>query len=76
MTATVAPACLASWIAIVPMPLPPPWMSSVSPPARRALRKTLEYTVQAVSGSAAASISVMPSGTGSSWPAGTATRSA
>src|ERR1700735_1107372 len=30
VTATPAPACLASWIAIVPMPLPPPRASSVS----------------------------------------------
>ena len=59
MTATRAPACLASWIAIVPMPLPPPWTSSVSPAASPAVRKTLEYTVQAVSGSAAASMSVV-----------------
>ena len=32
------------------------------------MRKTLEYTVQAVSGSAAASISVMPFGTGKQLP--------
>ncbi len=76
VTATMAPACLPSWIAVVPMPLPPPWISSVSPFARRAPRKTLEYTVHTVSGSAAASTRVVAFGAGSSWPAGTATFSA
>ena len=38
--------------------------------------KTLDQTVQATSGSAAASRSDTPSGTGSSCPAGTATCSA
>ncbi len=31
VTITVAPKALASWIAVVPMPLEPPWTSSVSP---------------------------------------------
>ncbi len=38
--------------------------------------KTLDHTVQATSGSAAASTRPTPSGTGSSCPAGTATCSA
>ena len=37
---------------------------------------TLEYTVQVASGSAAASTTLIPSGTGSTCPAGTATFSA
>jgi hypothetical protein len=36
--------------------------------------KTFDHTVQATSGSAAASTRDRPAGTGSSWPAGTATR--
>jgi hypothetical protein len=36
----------------------------------------LLHTVQAASGSAAASTTEIPAGTGSTWPAGTATRSA
>ena len=35
--------------------------------------KTFDQTVQVTSGSAAACVRSMPSGTGSSWPAGTAT---
>ena len=38
--------------------------------------KTFDQTVQATSGSAAAVTRSTPSGTGISWPAGTATRSA
>ena len=38
--------------------------------------KTFDQTVQATSGSAAASTSVTPVGTGITWPAGTTTRSA
>ena len=38
--------------------------------------KTLDHTVHATSGSAAASTSETPAGTGISWPAGTATRAA
>ena len=76
MQATRAPNALASWIAIVPIPLLPPCTSSISPSARPASWKTLEYTVHAVSGNAAAmDVSTLP-GTGSSCPAGTATCSA
>ncbi len=38
--------------------------------------KTFDQTVQTASGSAAASVSDTPAGTGSSWPAGTSTCSA
>ena len=76
VTATVAPTALASWIAIVPMPLEPPCTSSVSPGRRWAIMKTFDQTVQVTSGSAAAVTRSTPSGTGSSWPAGTATFSA
>ena len=74
--ATVAPYALPSWIAIVPIPLPPPCTSSVSPAASRATMKTLAYTVHAVSGNAAAAVTSTRSGTGSTCPAGTTTCSA
>ena len=60
VTATRAPSSRASWIAIVPMPLEPPWTSSTSPGRRPAAMKTLAHTVQVTSGSAAASTSPMP----------------
>ena len=66
----------ASWMAIVPIPDEPPWTSSHCPGASPADMKTFDHTVQATSGSAAASTSDTPAGTGSSWPAGTATRAA
>ncbi len=74
--ATRAPKALPSWIAIVPIPLLPPCTSSVSPAASPAVWKTLAYTVHAVSGNAAASVTSTRAGTGSSCPAGTATCSA
>src|SRR5260370_15659602 len=76
VTATVAPKCLPSWIAIVPIPLDPPCTRNVSPAASRAAMKTLEYTVQTTSGSAAASVRDRDEGTGSSCPAGAATSDA
>ena len=45
----------ASWIAVVPMPLEPPWISTPSPAASRPRSNTLCQTVKKVSGSAAAS---------------------
>ena len=57
-------------------PPPPPCTSSVSPLRSRAMSTTFDQTVQATSGSAAASCTDMPCGTGSSCPAGTATCSA
>src|SRR5450759_1228541 len=76
VTATRAPTARASWIAIVPIPLDPPWIRIVCPGCRLAVMNTLDHTVHATSGSAAASTSAMPFGTGSSWAAGTATCSA
>lgn len=76
MTATLAPTALASWIAMVPMPLAPPCTSSVSPGRSWETMKTLDQTVQTTSGRAAAVFRPTPAGTGSSWPAGTATFSA
>lgn len=76
VTATFAPTALASWIAIVPIPLDPPCTSSVSPGRRWEIMKTLDHTVQDTSGSAAALSRSTPSGTGSSCPAGTTTFSA
>ena len=73
---TRAPNALPSWIAVVPMPLAPPCTSRVSPARSWPTWTRLEYTVQVVSGSAAASTTLRPAGTGSTWPAGTATFSA
>ena len=53
---------LAIWIAVVPMPLAPPWISSVSPGLRRPISNTLFHTVSTVSGRPAASMK--PSGSG------------
>ena len=73
---TVAPSAAPNWTANVPIPLPPPCTSRVSPLPRRATRTRFDQTVQATSGSAAASTGSTPAGTGSNCPAGTATRSA
>ena len=54
----------------------PPCTSSVSPGCRPATMNTLDQTVQATSGSAAAVTRSTPSGSGISCPAGTATFSA
>ena len=58
------------------MPEEPPCTSKVSPAARRPRSNTLAQTVKKVSGSAAACSIDRPAGTGSTWPAGTATYSA
>ena len=63
-----------SWIAIVPMPPAPPCTRKVSPGCSPAIMKTLDHTVHATSGSAAAVTTSMPSGIGITCPAGTATR--
>ena len=73
---TRAPSRWASWIAKDPMPPAPPCTSSVSWGWSPATMKTLDHTVAATSGIAAAVTRSTPSGTGISWPAGTATRSA
>ena len=61
---TRAPNARANWIAVVPMPLDPPWISTDSPDVRWARSKTLLHTVKKVSGSAAALTKLMPAGTG------------
>ena len=52
-------------IAVVPMPLVPPWMSTVSSALSAPRSIMLCQTVKKVSGSAAASIMERPLGTGS-----------
>jgi hypothetical protein len=64
VTMTVAPAAFASWIAVTPIPLEPPWTSSVSPRCRRARSKTFDHTVKNVSGRLAASTSLRLAGLG------------
>ena len=76
VVATRAPRAWASWIANVPMPPAPPWTRNVSSGRRPATMNTLDHTVAATSGSAAAVTRSTPSGTGMTCPAGTATRSA
>ena len=61
---TRAPRAVASWMANVPMPLAPPWTSRVSRLCSRPSWNTLDHTVQATSGSAAASTRLTPFGTG------------
>ncbi len=73
---TRAPKALASWIAVVPMPLEPPWTRRLSPGLRPARSKTLLHTVKKVSGSAAASVRLRPLGAGRHWAAGAAQYSA
>ena len=51
---TRAPAALAIWIAVTPMPLVAPWISNVSPAFNAPLSNTLAKTVKTVSGSTAA----------------------
>ena len=59
----IAPGDVASMIAIVPIPLVPPWTSRVSPSRAQPRSNTLCHTVNNVSGMAAASAIDMPSGT-------------
>jgi hypothetical protein len=67
---------LASWIAVVPMPLEPPWISSVSPGRSRPRSNTFDHTVKKVSGRHAASMSDRAAGDGRHWPAGATQSSA
>src|SRR6185436_253111 len=55
VTITLEPNALASWIAMVPMPDEPPWISRVSPGFSAPRSNTLCQTVISVSGSAPAS---------------------
>jgi len=59
-----APNARASMIAVVPMPLEPPWISTDWPAASRPRSNRLCHTVKKVSGSAAASTMLNPAGTG------------
>src|SRR4051794_25418707 len=65
-------------MAIVPMPLEPPWTRKRSPGLNRpaAEPKSIDHTVQVTSGRAAASTRDTPDGTAISCPTGTATLSA
>ncbi len=65
-----APKARASWIAAVPIPLEPPWMSMASPGRSLPRSNTLCHTVKKVSGSAAASTMLKPLGTGRHCGAG------
>ena len=62
---TLAPNALASWIAVVPMPLVPPCTRNHSPAASRPRSNTLFHTVKNVSGTAAACTMSSPPGIGS-----------
>jgi len=70
VTITVAPAALAIWMAVTPMPLEPPWINKVSPACKRPRSNTLLHTVKKVSGKEAASMSLKPWGTGRHWATG------
>ncbi len=62
VVATCAPRCLASWIAIVPTPPEPAWMSTFWPGRTFAFSTSACHAVSATSGSAAASAIVSPAG--------------
>ena len=70
MTITSSPNSVPSLIAIVPIPLVPPWTSTVSPSAAKPRSNRLIQTVNRVSGMAAASVIRSTSGTGRQVPAG------
>ena len=59
VVATVAPRCLASWMAIVPTPPAPEWISTLSPGFTRAISTRACHAVSATSGSDAASVAVI-----------------
>ena len=67
---TVCPKAFTIWIAATPMPEEPPCTRKLSPDLRAARSKTLLQTVKKVSGSDAASTSVMPFGIGRHCGAG------
>jgi len=54
-----------NWIAAVPMPDVPPWISTLSPAFSRAVSIRLVHTVKCTSGKAAASVTLTPFGIGS-----------
>ena len=57
-------------MAVVPIPLVPPWMSTLSPSVSLPRSKRLVQTVKNVSGIAAASRGLNPWGSGSACGAG------
>jgi hypothetical protein len=70
VTMTVSPNRLPSAMAMVPMPLVPPWTSTASPSAAKPRSNRLTHTVNKVSGIAAASVIRSTSGTRRQVPAG------
>ena len=71
-----SPNRLASVIAIVPIPLVPPWTSTHSPSAAKPRSNRLIHTVNKVSGIAAASTADSARGTGRQVPAAATQNSA
>ncbi len=67
VTITLEPKALASWIAMVPMPDEPPWISNVSPGFNAPRSNTLCQTVISVSGVAPASGIDSADGTAIAW---------
>ena len=67
---TTAPNALHNWIAVRPMPLVPPWISTDSPAAKRMRSNRLYQTVKKFSGTQAASASDSPGGGGRQKPEG------
>ena len=76
MAITRAPAALAIWIAVTPMPEVAPCTSSVSPAFSAPCSKTLAKTVNTVSGRPAAWMKSNPLGIGKAWRASTTAYSA
>ena len=70
VTRIVSPNRLARAMAIVPMPLVPPWSRTVSPSRAYARSNRLLHTVNSVSGIAAASTSDNAPGTARHWRQG------
>jgi len=67
---TVAPACLASWIAAMPTPPAPAWIRAVWPSARFPAVKRHSYAVPNATGTDAARAASSPSGIGQVMIAG------
>ena len=68
---TVAPACFASWIAAIPTPPAPAWMSTVCPSSRFAAVNRHSCAVPNATGMHAAAAGSSPSGTRQVMIAGT-----
>ena len=76
VVATYAPRCLASWIAIVPTPPEPAWMSTFWPGCTSAFSTSACHAVSATSGSDAASAIVSAAGLSARSPSSIAISSA